>query len=84
MDLKHNTATRASYGTNVTRRPYLMSVENEMDPGEHSGPPARAHTGRGDDHRPVSRADDGPSLPWPPIPLLGALREFHAEHGQDG
>ena len=63
----------------------FTDVRRERDgPGKHSGPLARADIGRGDDHCPVARTDDGAPLPWPPVPLLGALCQFYAEHGQDG
>jgi hypothetical protein len=49
-------------------------IPGERDgPRKHSGLPARADTGRGDDRRPASRIDDGTPLPWPLVPLLRTL-----------
>jgi hypothetical protein len=52
----------------------IPDVSEERDgPKRHSGLPARADTGRGDDRRPVSPTDDGTPLPRPPVQLLGTL-----------
>ena len=83
LDLKDGICHACFLRDKGNKTPFLMSSENEMDPGEV---PAYLPELTQVEEMIIARSHVQMMVhrvPWPPVPLLWSLRELHAEYGQN-